>query len=69
MSLTALSERARLPTGREIAEIPWLARLAPVHQQLALESLRAVQADPGSTSAGSAGRRPTGSASSTACSR
>jgi len=47
MSLIALRERARLPTGREIAEIPWLAPLAPAHRQRVLESLRAVQADPG----------------------
>ena len=47
MNLPALRDRSRLPTGREIDEIPWLAGLAPAHRALALSSLRTVQADAG----------------------
>ena len=47
MSLTTLRDRSRQPTGAEIDEIPWLAQLAPAHRQLALSSLRVVQADAG----------------------
>jgi CRP-like cAMP-binding protein len=47
MSLSNLRERSRQPTVAETDEIPWLAQLAPVHRQLALSSLRVVQADVG----------------------
>jgi CRP/FNR family cyclic AMP-dependent transcriptional regulator len=64
-----LLQRARAPTGAELAVVPWLRLLTAAERTQIVAQLQVADAEVGDMVCRSAARHVSGSASSTACSR